>query len=180
MYFFKAILCVFTIIFPSANQLHCIYLTMISMNTEYNFPPYVKRDMFFPAKKPGIYIFQLPLLLGWDQPEAATNTIIRCGGPFDPDLPGHHCLDLGTVDIKSRRNHLKNRLVGRKWLYLNVFKNMSRSILNFGAQEFSATPVCVLNQTKDVGPTHDMCHGLLRIVHGTIRQQIVSWGGKVV
>lgn len=43
------LICVFTIIFPSANQLHCIYLTMISMNAEYNFPPNVKRDMFFPV-----------------------------------------------------------------------------------------------------------------------------------
>ena len=53
---FYYIICVFIIIFPSANQLHCIYLTMISKNTEYNFLPNSKeKGHFFPAKKPGIY-----------------------------------------------------------------------------------------------------------------------------
>ena len=76
--------------------------------------------------------------VGWDLNEAATKNDIfwmdfpgkksgpvenlRCGGPFDPDLPGHHCLDLGTVDKSPRRNHAKRTAwVGRKWLYLNVY-----------------------------------------------------------
>ena len=154
------LICVFTIIFPSANQLHCIYLTMISKNAEYNFPPNSKETVFSRIN-PGIYIFQLPMLGGIK--EAAT--IIRSRGLFDPHLPGHHCLDSGPggqLILNPRQKSFDSPLGTAKMVVFECIWNISRWILelkNFQQHPFAYH--CVLNQTKDVGPTHDMCHGLL-------------------
>lgn len=118
---FYYIICVFTIIFPSANQLHCISLTMISKNTEYNFPPNSKGTFFFPYKSRDLYISIT--YVGWDQRSSNYHQVswpVWSSSSW-PSLSG--LWTWGAVDIKSPQKSFKARLVGRQMVVFEcIFK----------------------------------------------------------